>query len=125
MSLTAIATPDAPAWDTLPYPQAVRVGDLVFVSGQIALDSLDGVPVEGIEAQTEAVFGYLRAILEAAGSSLAKVVKTMCYLTDRERDYAGFNDVYRRHLTTAARSTVEVKGLAPGCLIEIEVVAQA
>lgn len=109
-----------------PYVQAVAVGELVFASGQIPLDPETGELVDGeIEAQTERVLANLGAVLEAAGSSLAKVVRTTVYLTDLAL-FARMNAVYARHLTgvpAPARSTVQVAALPRGAAVEIDAVA--
>ena len=108
-----------------PYSQAVRLGDLVFVSGQLALTpgatELSG---ETIQEQTEQVLTNLRAILEAAGSGLDRLVKTTVFLSDLT-DFAAMNEVYARHVGPAppARSTVEVAALPSAALVEIEVIA--
>ena len=108
-----------------PYSQAISVGNLVFTSGQIAIDPRTGnVTAAGIEAQTEQICKNLAAVLEAAGSSLEKAVKTTCFLADMA-DFAAFNEVYGRYFTTRpARSCVAVKALPKGVLAEIEVVAE-
>src|SRR5690625_3345072 len=103
-----VSTPNAPAWEGLPYPQAVKVGPWVFVSGQLGRDESTGEAATGIEEQTELVFQYIKAILESAGASMGDVVKTLCYLTNRERDYHKFNQVYEKYITTAARSVAQV-----------------
>ena len=107
------------------YSQAISVGNLVFTSGQIAIDPQTGnVTAAGIEAQTEQICKNLAAVLEAAGSSLEKAVKTTCFLADMA-DFAAFNEVYGRYFTTRpARSCVAVKALPKGVLAEIEVVAE-
>ena len=108
-----------------PYSQAVTVGDLVFTSGQIALDPEKGV-LEGntISEQTHRVCKNLDAVLNAAGSSLQKAVKTVCFLKNME-DFAEFNEVYGQYFKEKpARSCVAVKDLPKGALVEIEVVAE-
>ncbi len=111
-----------------PYTQAVRVGGMVWTSGQIALDPRTGEMVEGgIEAQTEQVLSNLRAVLQAAGAELRDVVKTTVFLQDLGQ-FAAMNAVYGRYLAgdgavAPARSTVEVAGLPRGAMVEIEVVA--
>src|SRR5258705_11758671 len=110
-----------------PYSQAIRVGDLVFVSGQIPLRPGSTELVgKTITEQTEQVFANLRAILEAAGSGLDRLVKTTVFLKDLG-DFAAMNEVYARHVGEAppARSTVEVAKLPSGALVEIEAVALA
>jgi 2-iminobutanoate/2-iminopropanoate deaminase len=109
-----------------PYSQGVRVGNLVFTAGQIALDPETGRLVEGnIATQTERVMENLKAILEAAGSSLDRVVKTTCFLTDLDQ-FSDFNAVYARYFTgnPPARSTVQVARLPAGALVEVECVAE-
>jgi 2-iminobutanoate/2-iminopropanoate deaminase len=108
-----------------PYSQAIRVGDLVFVSGQLALRSGEKELSGGtIGEQTEQIFVNLRAILEAAGTSLDRLVKTTVFLTDLG-DFAGMNEVYARHVgdRPPARATVEIAGLPSGALVEIEAIA--
>lgn len=109
-----------------PYSQAVKTDGLVFTSGQIALDPQTGTLVAGgIEAQTTRVCENLKAVLEAAGSSLDQVVKTTCFLAEMS-DFAAFNEVYGRYFTQKpARSCVAVKALPKGALTEIEAVALA
>ena len=118
-----IATTLAPA-AIGPYSQAVKTGNLVFTSGQIAL-SPEGVVVgEDIVAQTEQVMKNLGAVLNAAGSSYEKAVKTTCFLADI-KDFAAFNEVYGRYFTSKpARSCVAVKDLPKGVLVEVEVIAE-
>lgn len=108
-----------------PYSQAVKVGNLVFTSGQIAIDPATGnVDAEGIEAQTKQVCENLKAVLEAAGSSLEKAVKTTCFLADIA-DFAAFNGVYGEYFTgKPARSCVAVKDLPKGVKCEVEVIAE-
>jgi len=109
-----------------PYSQAVVAGDFVFCSGQIPLDPKTNQLVEGdIEAQAERVLGNLAAVLAAAGTSLARVVKTSVFLADLG-DFAKMNAVYDRHFTSfpkPARSTVQVAKLPAGAKIEIDVIA--
>lgn len=108
-----------------PYSQAVVVGNLVFTAGQISLNPETGL-VEGrnISEQTHRVCRSLEAILNAAGSSLQKAVKTVCFLSDMA-DFPAFNEVYARYFTgKPARSCVAVKGLPKGALVEIEVIAE-
>jgi len=123
MKREIISTDKAPA-AVGPYSQAVRVGDLVFTAGQVALDPATGKLVEGgIEEQTRQVLQNLAAVLEAAGSSLDKVVKTTVFLKDMG-DFAAMNAVYAEFFPTdpPARSTVEVSDLALGALVEIEAI---
>lgn len=108
-----------------PYSQAVMTGNLLFSSGQIALDPETGVVVgETIEEQTEQVMKNLGAILEEAGLSYENVVKTVCFLDDMG-DFAAFNDIYGKHFTNKpARSCVAVETLPKGVLCEVEVIAE-
>lgn len=123
-----VRTEAAPApFQGAPYSQAIRAAGLVFVSGQLALrpDHAEIVG-EGIAEQTEQVFANLRAILEAAGSGLDRLVKTTVYLTDLG-DFASMNEVYARHVgdRPPARATVEIAALPSGAKVEIEAVALA
>ena len=108
-----------------PYSQAIVTGNLVFTSGQIPLDPETGVLVgKDIREQTERVCKNLSAVLTAAGSSLEKAVKTVCYLSNME-DFAAFNEVYATFFTgKPARSCVAVKTLHKGALVEVEVIAE-
>lgn len=108
-----------------PYTQAIVTGNLVFTSGQIAIDPADGqVHATTVEAQTEQVCKNLSAVLTAAGSSLDKAVKTTCFLADMA-DFSAFNEVYGKYFTSKpARSCVAAKALPKGVLVEIEVVAE-
>jgi 2-iminobutanoate/2-iminopropanoate deaminase len=123
---SVIRTEAAPApFQGAPYSQATRVGDLVFVSGQLSLRPGDtDLTGETIGEQTEQIFANLRAILEEAGSGLDRLVKTTVYLADLD-DFAGMNEVYARHggERPPARATVEVARLPSGALVEIEAVA--
>lgn len=108
-----------------PYSQAVKSGNLVFCSGQIALKP-DGSLVEGgVHAQVEQIMENLRAVLEAAGSGLDRAFKTTVYLTDIN-DFAVVNEVYGRYFTAhkPARATVEVSRLPKGVKVEIDCVAE-
>ena len=109
-----------------PYSQAMKVGTLVFTSGQIPINPTSGaIEAEGITAQTEQVCKNLVAVLEAAGSSADKVVKTTCFLSDMA-DFAAFNEVYARYFPSCpARSCVAVKALPKGSLVEVEAIAEA
>ena len=108
-----------------PYSQAVKVNGLVFTSGQIAINPATGaVEAETIEAQTEQVCTNLKNVLEAAGSSLDKAVKTVCFLADIN-DFAAVNAVYGKYFTSKpARSCVAVKTLPKNVLVEVEVIAE-
>lgn len=118
-----VATEKAPA-AIGPYSQAMIVGDLVYTSGQIAIDPAIGDLIAGdVRAQTEQVMKNLGAVLSAAGSSYEKAVKTTCFLTDMA-DFATFNEVYGTYFTEKpARSCVAVKSLPKGALVEVEVIA--
>jgi 2-iminobutanoate/2-iminopropanoate deaminase len=108
-----------------PYNQAIRVGDLVFVAGQVALSPTSKELVgDTVAEQTEQVFANLGAILEAAGSGLDRLVKTTVFLQNFD-DFAAMNEVYARSVGEPfpARSTVEVAKLPSGALVEIEAVA--
>jgi 2-iminobutanoate/2-iminopropanoate deaminase len=122
---TVIRTESAPApFQGAPYNQAIRVGELVFVAGQLGL-APGATTIEGDAAtQTEQVMRNLAAILEAAGSALDRLVKTTVFLQDLE-DFAAMNEVYSRHVgdRPPARSTVEVAKLPSGALVEIEAIA--
>src|SRR5919206_1206565 len=123
-----VRTERAPApFQGAPYSQAIRAGDLVFVSGQLALRPGEKELVGGaIGEQTEQVFANLRAILEAAGSSLDRLVKTTVFLQSLD-DFSGMNEVYKQHVgdQPPARSTVEVAQLPSGALVEVEAIALA
>jgi 2-iminobutanoate/2-iminopropanoate deaminase len=108
-----------------PYSQAMVSGGLVFSSGQIPLDPETGETAgTGIQEQTEQAIKNLGAVLEAAGSSLDRVVKTTCFLAAME-DFASFNEVYARHFPgKPARSTVAVKQLPRNVLVEIEAIGE-
>jgi len=128
MKKKAIATGTAPQ-AIGPYSQAIRVGNLIFTAGQIALDPATGtVSAEGISEQTTRVLENLKAILEAAGSSLGRAVKATVYLKDLN-DFAAMNAVYGAFLsadgvTPPARTTVEVSRLPRDVLVEIDLVAE-
>jgi len=124
----AVRTEDAPApFQGAPYSQAIRAGGLLFVSGQIALTPGGHEIVgDGIAEQTGQVFANLRAILEAAGSGLDRIVKTTVYLRNLG-DFQGMNEVYREHVgdVPPARATLEVSALPSGALVEIDAIALA
>lgn len=107
-----------------PYSQAVQFGDLLFVSGQIALDPLTGDIVEGeIEAQTEQVLKNLKAIIEEAGMTLQNVLKCSCFLNNME-NFVRFNSVYDEYFKESlpARETVEVARLPKDVLVEVSAI---
>ena len=108
-----------------PYSQAVKAGDLVFTSGQIAIDPATGnVEAQTIEEQTHQVCKTLTAVLEAAGTSMDKAVKTVCFLKNMS-DFAAFNGVYGEYFTgKPARSCVAAKELPKDVLVEVEVIAE-
>ena len=123
----SIQTNEAPA-AIGPYSQAIRIGNLVFTSGQVALDPATGQVVPGgIEAQTHRVLKNLRAVLEAAGLDLSRVIKTTVFLKDMNH-FAAMNTIYAEYfqeesIPAPARSTVEVARLPKDALVEIEVIA--
>lgn len=108
-----------------PYSQAKVVGGLVFTSGQIAINPTTGaVESDTIEGQTKQVCENLKNLLEAAGTSLDKAVKTVCFLADMG-DFAAFNEIYGGYFTSKpARSCVAVKTLPKNVLVEVEVIAE-
>ena len=107
-----------------PYSQAIEVNGMIFTSGQIPLDPATGELVEGdVQAQAHQVFKNLTAVLEEAGTSMEKAVKTLCFLDDMA-DFAAFNEVYAQYFTEKpARSCFAVKALPKGALCEVEVIA--
>jgi 2-iminobutanoate/2-iminopropanoate deaminase len=125
MDKHVIRTESAPApFQGAPYNQAIRVGEAVFVAGQLGLAPGDTAVVGDVATQTEQVMRNLAAILEAAGSSLANLVKTTVYLQHLD-DFVAMNEVYARHVgdRPPARATVEVAGLPSGALVESEAIA--
>lgn len=108
-----------------PYSQAIKTGTLVYTSGQIPIDPATGaIEASDITGQTEQVMKNLQAVLAAAGSSLDRAVKTLCFLKNME-DFAAFNEVYARYFTgKPVRSCVAVAALPKGALVEVEVVAE-
>ena len=123
--METIIAPKAPA-ALGPYSAAIKVGELIFTSGQIPADPATGeLAPGGIAQQTEQSLKNLSAVLEAAGSGLDKVIKTTCFLTDMA-DFAAFNAAYGKYFSEhkPARSTVAVKALPKGALVEIECVAE-
>lgn len=124
--IEVVATAAAPA-AVGPYSQAVRAGGLVFCAGQIPLDPATGALVEGdVAAQTERVLENLKAVLQAAGSGLERVVKTTVFLQDMA-DFAAMNEVYARYFPQEppARAAVQVAALPKGARVEIEAIALA
>jgi peptide-methionine (R)-S-oxide reductase len=128
LAKTIVSTDKAPA-AIGPYSQAVRVGSLLFTAGQVALDPVtQQVVAGGIVEQTTRVLENLKAILDAGGSSLERVIKTTVFLKDFN-DFSAMNTVYAKYLTpegvgAPARSTVEVSRLPKDALVEIEVIAE-
>ncbi len=108
-----------------PYSQAVKANGLLFTSGQIAINpETNAVEATTIEEQTEQVCKNLKAVVEAAGSDMTKVVKTVCFLADIN-DFVKFNEVYGRYFVSKpARSCVAVKDLPKGVLCEVELIAE-
>lgn len=108
-----------------PYSQAIVAGGLVFTSGQIPINPASGaVEAQTVTEQTEQVCKNIKAVLEEAGSSLEKVVKTVCFLSDMG-NFAAFNEVYAKYFTSKpARSCVAVKELPKNVLVEIDTVAE-
>ena len=122
--MKVVSTSRAPA-AIGPYSQAIDLGNMVFVSGQIPVDPATGAVAEGIAAQADQSCRNVGAILEAAGVGFDKVVKTTCFLADIA-DFAAFNEVYARYfISKPARSCVAVKDLPKGVLCEIEAIAEA
>lgn len=122
---SAVQTTAAPA-AIGPYSQAIRSGELVFTAGQIGLDPATGELVDGVAEQADRALRNLTAILDAAGTSPERVIKTTVFLADMD-DFTAMNEVYARHFSQPfpARSTVAVAGLPKGALVEIEAVALA
>lgn len=124
MKLNVIKTEKAPA-AIGPYSQAVQAGGLLFCSGQIPLDPATGAMVEGdVAVQAGQVMRNIAAVLEAAGTGFDRVIKTTIFLADMA-DFATVNEIYGNRFGDhkPARSTIAVKGLPRGALLEIEVVA--
>jgi 2-iminobutanoate/2-iminopropanoate deaminase len=120
-----VRTEAAPApFQGAPYSQAIKTGDLVFVSGQLGLKPGDTQISGTIGEQTEQIFRNLKAILKAAGSNLDQIVKTTVFLVNLS-DFQAMNDVYAEHVgeNRPARSTVEIGALPSGALVEIEAFA--
>jgi 2-iminobutanoate/2-iminopropanoate deaminase len=120
-----ISTPKAPA-AIGPYSQAIRVGNLIYTSGQIPINPATGQFVEGgIKEQTRQSLTNVKAILEEAGTSMANVIKTTVFMADMA-DFADMNGIYAEFFAEPfpARSAVAVKTLPKGALVEIEVIAE-
>lgn len=118
-----VSTNNAPA-AIGPYSQAVKTGNLVFCSGQIPVDPATGNIAETVAEQAEQSCKNVKALVEAAGSSMDKVVKTTCFLSDIN-DFAAFNEVYAKYFTSnPARSCVAVKDIPKGVKCEIEAIAE-
>jgi 2-iminobutanoate/2-iminopropanoate deaminase len=126
---TAIATKDAPA-AIGPYSQAIRVGDMLYASGQVALDPATGQLVAGgIAEQTTRVFENIKAVLTEAGLGMGDVVKTTVFLKHMS-DFAAMNEIYATYLApdgvvAPARSTVAVAALPKDALVEVEIIAKS
>ena len=122
--LKKVSTDKAPA-AIGPYSQAMTVGNLVFTSGQIAINPESGnIEASDVVGQTEQVMKNLGEVLAAAGASFDSAVKTTCFLADIA-DFAAFNEVYGKYFTSKpARSCVAVKALPKGALVEVEVIAE-
>lgn len=122
--LKKVATDKAPA-AIGPYSQGIITGNLLFASGQIAINPANGtIEAEGIVAQTEQVMKNIGAILEAAGTDYSRVVKTTCFLANMN-DFGTFNEIYGKYFTEKpARSCVAVKTLPKNVLCEVEVIAE-
>jgi 2-iminobutanoate/2-iminopropanoate deaminase len=124
MTRTVITSDRVPSGGK-PYSPAIRHGDTLYVSGQVALDAATGAAIDGgFEVQARRVLDNLIALLEAGGSSTAAVLKTTCFLVDI-KDAARFNEIYREYFPVEppARSTFAVAALSSGFLVEIEAIA--
>ncbi len=123
MPREVIHTDQAPA-AVGPYSQAIRVGNLVFTAGQVGIDPVTGQLREGLEAQTRQIMANLQAVLQAAGTDLAHVVKTTIFMTDLSA-FKQVNAIYGEYFPAdpPARSTIQVAALPLGALIEIETIA--
>jgi 2-iminobutanoate/2-iminopropanoate deaminase len=121
-----VRTESAPApFQGAPYSQAIKANGFVFVAGQVGIEPDNPQPVGGgIREQTEQTLKNLRAILEAAGTGMDRLVKTTVFLTHLD-DFQGMNEIYAKHVgdQPPARSTFEVGNLPPGLLVEIEAIA--
>ena len=125
-TISTVATEKAPA-AIGPYAQAIKVGQMIYTSGQIPIDPASGELVKGdISAQTRQVFANLKAVLAAAGSDLSRVVKATVFMQDLN-DFQAMNAIYAEQFgdTRPARSTVQVAALPKGSAVEIELIAVA
>lgn len=126
MTKREVVSSDVAPRTGLPYSQAIKVGDLVFVAGQVALDPVTSKPVGGdIAVQTRRVLDNIALILDAAGTSLSYAVENLCFLADARRDFEAFNAVYREYFPSdgPARTTVQATLPREGLLVEIRCVA--
>jgi 2-iminobutanoate/2-iminopropanoate deaminase len=123
MELNQVHSDDAPA-AVGPYSQAIAVGDFVFSAGQIGIDHTGKITADDVQGQTQQALQNLRAVLQAAGSDLSRVVKTTVFLADMAT-FPAMNQVYATFFgeVPPARSTIAVKDLPLGALVEIEAVA--
>ncbi len=122
-AMEVVSTNNAPA-AIGPYSQAIKVGNLVFCSGQIPVDPATGNVPETVAEQAEQSCRNVKALVEAAGSSMEKVLKTTCFLSDIN-DFAAFNEVYAKYfVSNPARSCVAVKDIPKGVKCEIEAIAE-
>ena len=121
--MKVISTEKAPA-AIGPYSQAIKAGNVIYTSGQIAIVPATGnIEATDIQGQTEQVMQNLKNVLAAAGTDFSKVVKTTCFLANIA-DFAAFNEVYGKYITEKpARSCVAVKDLPKAALVEVEVIA--
>lgn len=122
--MKTVSTDKAPA-AIGPYSQAKIAGNMVYTSGQIPVNpATSAIEAKDVAGQTHQVCKNIKALLEAAGSSIDKVVKTVCFLADIA-DFTQFNEVYKQYFTSnPARSCVAVKDIPKGCLVEIETIAE-
>ena len=120
--MKTISTDKAPA-AIGPYSQAKVVNGMLFTSGQIPVNPVNGEIAADIKAQTKQSCENVKALVEAAGSDMSKVIKTTCFLSDIA-NFAAFNEVYAQYFVSSpARSCVAVKDIPKGCLVEIEAIA--
>ena len=121
--MKTVCTDKAPA-AIGPYSQAKIIGNLIFTSGQIPINPATGtIEANDVAGQTEQVCKNMKALLQAAGTDMDKVVKTTCFLSDI-KNFTAFNEVYAKYFTSCpARSCVAVKDIPKGCLVEVEAIA--